>query len=219
MMQTSIIKIRKRDIFILIALTFLSLVPTAAGIYRVVTLAGSAEMNAENARFHIAPAPVVIHIVSSLIYCLLGAFQFAPGFRQKHRNWHRKSGRFLAALGLTSALSGLWMTLYYPAASNDGPALFYIRLIVAPAMTVFLFLGVRAVMRKEFMSHGEWMLRAYALGLGAGTQVFTHVAWSLAVGTPFGASRDAMMGLGWLINYALAEWIIQRSRSRHFAEG
>jgi len=203
-------QIRQRDRLILAVLIFLSLVPAAAGIYRVISLAAGAAVTEENARFHSAPFPVVVHILSSLVYCLLGAFQFAPGFRANHRSWHRKSGRVIAAAGLASALTGLWMTLYYPAAANDGPALYYIRLIVAPAMVFSLLMGIYAATQKKLQSHGAWMLRAYALGLGAGTQVFTHVGYMLLVATPTGPSRDAMMALGWLINAAVAEWIFRR---------
>ncbi|MFZ5628367.1 MAG: DUF2306 domain-containing protein [Spirochaetota bacterium] len=200
------------DRIIVGALLFLGLLPTAAGIYRLVELGGAAPVTAENARFHASPAPVVLHVVGSLIYSLLGAFQFAQGLRRRNLSWHRSAGRVIAIAGLVSALSGFWMTLYYPAASNDGPALYYVRLFVAPAMAFCLVMGVYAITGRNTRSHGAWMLRAYALGMGAGTQVFTHLGYMLLVATPTGYSRDAMMALGWLLNAALAEWIIWRSR-------
>jgi hypothetical protein len=36
-------------------------------------------------------------------------------------------------------------------------------------------LGIEAILARSFTAHGEWMLRAYALGLGASTQVLTHL--------------------------------------------
>lgn len=191
------------------ALLFLGLVPAAAGIYRLFELGTDATITGDNARFHTAPLPVVLHIVSSLVYSLVGAFQFSAGFRRHNLPWHRRAGRIIALAGIVSALSGLWMTLHYPAAANDGPTLFYVRLVVAPAMFFFLVMGVYAIMQRKIQVHGAWMLRAYALGLGAGTQVFTHVGYMLLVATPNGLSRDAMMALGWLINAAVAEWLIR----------
>ena len=204
----------RRDRYIIVGLIILSLVPALAGIMRVVSLAGGETINAENERFHAAPLPVILHIVASLLYCLAGAFQFAPGFRAKHRNWHRQSGRFIAAAGLVSAITGLVMTLTYSAAANDGPALFYIRLVIAPAMVLCLLAGVYAIIKKNLQSHGAFMLRAYALGQGAGTQVFTHIGYMLVVATPTAYSRDAKMALGWLINVVVAEWIIWRRKRR-----
>jgi hypothetical protein len=55
------------------------------------------------------------------------------------------------------------------------------------------------------------MTRAYAIGLGAGTQVLTHLPWFLLVGKPDETPRAFMMGAGWVINLAVAEWIIRRT--------
>lgn len=55
------------------------------------------------------------------------------------------------------------------------------------------------------------MTRAYAIGLGAGTQVLTHLPWFLLVGgTPGELPRGVMMGAGWVINIVVAEWVIRR---------
>lgn len=56
--------------------------------------------------------------------------------------------------------------------------------------------------------HREWMMRGYAIGLGAGTQVLTLLAGELIVGPPSELSQALLMGAGWVINLAVAEWII-----------
>ena len=33
------------------------------------------------------PLPVVLHVLSASVYCALGAFQFAPGFRRRRPGW------------------------------------------------------------------------------------------------------------------------------------
>ena len=56
----------------------LSVIPVAAGTVRLVQLGGGAEITPDNARFFAAPLPVVLHIISASLYCIMGAFQFAP---------------------------------------------------------------------------------------------------------------------------------------------
>jgi hypothetical protein len=48
--------------------------------------------------------------------------------------------------------------------------------------------------------------REYAIGLGAGTQVLTHVPWTLLVGAPGEFTRALLMAAGWVINLVVAEW-------------
>jgi hypothetical protein len=54
------------------------------------------------------------------------------------------------------------------------------------------------------------MIRAYALGLGAGTQAFTHLPWFLIPSIQGELARTLCMAAGWAINLAIAEWMIWR---------
>ncbi|WP_437968626.1 DUF2306 domain-containing protein [Sorangium sp. So ce260] len=191
----------------------LSAVPVAAGAVRLVGMAGAAEITPENARFLADPLPAVLHIVSVTVWCLLGAFQFSPDIRRRSPGWHRGAGRLLVPLGLVAALSGLWLTRSYPPVDHDGPLLHGMRLVVGSAMALFICLGLVAVLRRDIAGHRAWMVRGYALALGAGTQVLTHLPWVLFGGIQGELSRALAMGAGWAINVAAAEWII-RSRSR-----
>lgn len=212
----------KSDWLIPAGLIALSFIPIAAGSFRIIQLGTDAEITPENARFFAAPLPVVLHIVSSVIYCVLGAFQFAQGFRRRHPNWHRTAGRMLVPCGLVSALSALWMTQFYPAANLegplpadfDGPFLYVIRLLAGSAMALFLCLGFAAGMRRDIPRHRAWMIRGYALGLGAGTQVFTHLPWFMFPSIHGELARTLFMGAGWAINMAVAEWLISRKPRR-----
>ena len=86
-----------------------------------------------------------------------------------------------------------------------------IRLIVGTGMVVAIVLGVAAALRRDFARHRAWMMRGYAIGLGAGTQVLTHVPWVVAFGVPGEFTRAMLMAAGWAINLAVAAWFI-RSR-------
>jgi hypothetical protein len=54
------------------------------------------------------------------------------------------------------------------------------------------------------------MTRAYAIGMGAGTQVLTHLPWFILIGDTGVASRAVLMGAGWGINLIVAEIAIRR---------
>lgn len=143
----------------------------------------------------------------------LGALQFHPGFRERNRPWHRAAGRVLGVLGLLAALTGLWMAHYYPWPAWDGVGVYVERLVAGTAMLASIALGLVAVRRRDFRAHGEWMTRAYALGLGAGTQVLTHIPWFILTDAqPTRTGRTVTMGSAWLINAIAAEWIIRRRR-------
>jgi hypothetical protein len=195
------------------ALIALSLVPALFGTVRLAQLARGAEITAENARFFAMPLPVALHIVVVIPYCIVGAFQFAPSFRRRHRGWHRAAGKVLAPLGMVGALTGVWMAHHYPWPAGDGELLYVIRLVFGTAMFVSIVLALIAVRRRDFASHGAWMMRGYAIGLGAGTQVLTHLPWFLLAGRPGELPRALLMGAGWAINLGVAEWIIRRGRA------
>jgi len=198
---------RRRVWLIPTGLIGLSLVPMVAGSLRLTELARGAEVTADNERFFTTPLPVVVHIVAATLYLGIGAFQFVPNLRRGA--WHRTAGRALVPLGLAAALSGLWMAVFYDLPPSDGELLLFFRLIFGTGMIVAIVLGVVAVRRHEFATHRAWMMRGYAIGLGAGTQAFTHVPWLIAFGTPSAFTRAWLMAAGWLINLAVAEWFIR----------
>jgi len=192
-----------------VGLIALSIIPLLAGVVRLAELSSGATITIENARFHETPLPVVLHIFSSLIFCVLGAFQFVPNIRRKAPSWHKNSGRVLIPCGLISAASGLWMTQFYSGAEFNSPALYWLRITVGAAMLGAISLSLIAIRNRNFTVHGVWMIRSYALGLGAGTQVLTLLPLIIfqlgSVSTVF-----ISMVAGWGINFLVAEWIIRK---------
>ena len=199
------------------SLLLLSLVPVAAGAVRLVGLAtsggggGGGAITPENARFLAMPSPVVLHIVSATVFCLLGAFQFDSAFRRRSPGLHRAAGRVLALCGILAALTGLWMTAGYAIpAGLQGGLLYGVRMVVGVSMALAIMASVRAVLRRRIEQHRAWMVRAYALGQGAGTQVLILLPVTLIVGAPTFFFRDVLMASAWSLNVLIAEWIIRR---------
>jgi uncharacterized membrane protein len=208
-------KARKfRSFWVVAGLILLSVIPLISGAFRLNQLANGAPITPENARFSASPLPVVLHIVSVSFYAVLGAFQFVPSLRQRRNRWHRIAGWFLIPCGLVVALSGLWMTLFYPWPKGDGVAVYGLRLLFGSGMLLSILLGIAAIRRRDYAQHGDWMLRGYALGMGAGTQVLTGMVAAMVVDPPTERSRTILMGSAWVINLAVAEWIIRRRTSR-----
>ena len=193
----------------------LSFVPVVAGVVRLSSLAGGATgggVTPENARFMAMPTPVVMHIVCASVFCVLGALQFDSALRQRFPRLHRMAGRVAAPCGIVAALTGLWMTAAYAIpAELQGPLLYGVRMVVGLAMTLAVVVSVRAVLQRRITQHKAWMVRAYALGQGAGTQVLILLPVTLLAGAPTFFFRDVLMASAWGLNMAFAEWVI-RSR-------
>lgn len=199
----------KADGLVPAGLILLSAVPFIAGIFRLFTLASGAEITPENARFFASPWPVIIHIIGATLFSILGAFQFSNGFRRRWPNWHRLVGRVLIGCGLAAALSGLWMTHFYPLQPDlQGNILYFARMVLGSMMALFTVFSLIAIRWRNIASHRAWIIRAYAIGQGAGTQVLVLLPYGLLFGTPNELTRDLLMCLAWLINIILAEWII-----------
>jgi len=195
-----------------VALVVLSIVPVVAGSLRLLEVSGGPQLLPDNPRIDASPAPVVLHVVAAALYALVGAFQFSTRLRRRRPGWHRSSGRVLVGAGLVVAGSGLWMTLFYPGAPG-GDVLWAVRLLVGSAMAASIILGFTAIRRRDITAHRAWMVRAYALGVGAGTQAFTQ-----GIGEAIFGTSDLSTGLsissGWVINAAVAEWVIRRPSVR-----
>ncbi|KGN36343.1 DUF2306 domain-containing protein [Knoellia subterranea] len=167
-----------------------------------------------DARLTDSPVAVVVHIVSAAVYALVGSLQFVGALRRRHPEWHRRSGRMLVVAGLGVAGSALWLTLFFPPQPDSGVLLFVLRVRFGSAMIAGLGLGVRAIRRGDVATHRAWMTRSYAIALAAGTQAFTEGIGGAVFGD--GAlALDVSRGAAWVINLAVAEWIIRREPLGH----
>jgi uncharacterized membrane protein len=202
--------IARREWLIPTALIVLVLIPLAAGADRVAGLAGGAQVTPQNARFFDQPVPVLVHIFAATVYTVLGAFQFPPRLRRRHLRWHRWAGRLLVPCGLAVALSGLWMNFFYPTPPSDDTLLLGFRVVFGGAMVVSIVTGFVAILRGNVPLHRAWMIRGYAIAVGAGTQALTQAPIAVLAGTPTGVLKALMMAGAWLLNLAIAEWIIRR---------
>ncbi|WP_267298666.1 DUF2306 domain-containing protein [Parachryseolinea silvisoli] len=148
-----------------------------------------------------------IHVLSSCFLLIAGFTQFYNPLRQKLSKLHRYMGMlYLVILVFLSGPAGLIMALY----ANGG----------LPSQTAFTMLSMLwifftikayvAILRRDFIMHGNFMIRSYALTLSA----LTLRAWKYLLVMFFQPHpMDAYMivaWLGWVPNLLLAEWLIYR---------
>ncbi|UZN02819.1 DUF2306 domain-containing protein [Cellulomonas sp. S1-8] len=187
-----------------------SFIPIAVGSVRMVSLTGAVDVSDT---LGAAPAPVpalVAHVVGITIYVVLGALQFHRGLRARRPRWHRWSGRVTAPAGIVAAVSGVWLALA-AVGPHANSVLVVTRVLVGAGMVVALVLGVRAAVGRDFRHHRAWMVRAYALGQGAGTQVVVVGVVGSAMGGALTPLVEAVLfAAAWGINLAIGEWSIRR---------
>jgi uncharacterized membrane protein len=198
------------------ALIAIVVIPAIFGSLRLIGLAGGPQLMPADPRFTSSPLPVVVHIASAVSYAVLGAFQFSTALRRRRPGWHRAAGRVLVVLGMAVAVSALWMTLFYPRQPGTGVLAYLFRLAFGAGMAASIILGLTAIRRRDIARHQAWMIRAYALALGAGTQVFTKGIGPAVFGTSE-LTLDLSLGAAWILNLAIAEYLIRRSAHRRSA--
>jgi uncharacterized membrane protein len=207
----------KSEYWVPAGLIALSFIPAVAGGARLASLAGATEVTPENIRFFAAPLPVILHVIGATAFCVIGAFQFVPALRRRPSRWHKLSGRALVPAGVVAALTGLWMAQFHDLPPEDGFVLYLERLIFGFAMLGSLVLGVVTVIRRDFSAHKAWMMRGYAIGLGAGTQAMLGLPVILLSGPPDQTVKAVYMGLAWALNLAFVEWRLRRGVPRRTA--
>ena len=194
------------------ALILLALVPVGSGVFRLLEQSNSATIiTPENQRFFANPLPIVAHSLSGIVFLILGALQFAPRLRRPKPGWHKILGRILIPSGLVLAFSAIWMTHFNEMPKFDGTLVYGTRMVFGAWMVFTIVLGTAAIYRRDFTNHGDWMTRAYAVGSGGNTQVFTS-GWLFLFFPEHmnDFTRAITLGAGWVINFFIAEWVIRR---------
>ena len=185
------------------------LVPILANaLRRVAIAAGAAGSSAGDGGMSLA---VILHVVGATVFVVLGALQFSAGFRRRRPSWHRIAGRLAILAALLAAASGLWLA--FATLADYAPLRVRVRLLAAAGLALCITLGFRAIRQRRLPHHRAWMIRAFAIGLGAATQVFT-LGFGEGIFGKSAVSIALLNGAGWAINLAVAEWIIRRTPRR-----
>jgi hypothetical protein len=201
-----------------IAVIALTLLTSGAAILRLViiarpdarAIATSAELADTTKRFderyNRHPVMGALHVAPALLFMAAAPLQFSKRIRARWICFHRWSGRILLAAGIGSIIVGLALVPALPlfGGRNAAAAVYFFG-------PIFLFCAGKAwyhVRRREIALHREWVIRTFAIALGASTdRVMLLLLFALTH-----ASMEELFGislwLGWSINLVIAEtWI------------
>ena len=158
------------------------------------------------------PIIAAIHMASGVAFILFAPLQFIKRVRNNNLSLHRGLGRVLVICALIAGAYGLIATIALPAfggISSETAAWFF--------GLLFLFSLLRAywcVRNKKIALHREWMIRAFAIGLGVGTQRLFLLILIPTTGYSFEAVFGSGLWLGFSLNLLIAEIWINVSRSK-----
>jgi len=103
------------------------------------------------------------HMVPGLLFMLIVPLQFISSIRQHYPKLHKVIGYTALTLSVALIPSGLIFAFAYPYVGfkEQVPTVFYTSIYIA-----CVYMGVRAILRRDISTHREWMVRVYAMGLG-----------------------------------------------------
>ena len=204
--------LNRREWMFLVFIFIFSFIPTFGGMFRIAEILSGTAFIPPNPRAIAEPFPIVLHIVGSSVFCLFGAMQFIPSIRRAHPDTHRKMGKIIALAGLLSALTGLWMTLFFTFPSElQGNLLYWARSIFSIMMISLIIKAITSIRTGDIEAHRSAMLWAYAIGQGASTQAFLGIGWMAVSGLELmGSARDMLMVSGWVINLLVAKCLVTK---------
>jgi len=163
------------------------------------------------------PRLTLVHILPALFFLLLAPLQFSQTFRDRHLQWHRRTGRILLLCGVVVGTTALVMSFGMPAIGGVNQA-------AATTLFALFFLFAldrawRHIRRREVALHREWMIRAFSIGLAVATirpivGVFFATARFTAL-TPHEFFGTAFW-IGFVLHFIAAEAWIQWTRPQAF---
>lgn len=192
---------------LVVFLLILALVPVGSALYRLVDVALWPATD-DSLRFHLAPIVTVLHAGGGALFLTLGPLQLIPALRR--RLWHKVAGRVVLVAGLAAALSGIVMTLTFPADPANGPLLQGLRLAFGAAWAGWLVLAFLAIRAGDVPSHRAQMARALAVAFGGATTAPLLGLWLLAGGEYTPTTSALIQGAAWVLNLAIVELALLR---------
>ena len=157
------------------------------------------------------PAVFFTHVFSSIVVLLAGVTQFPVVFRTRYRKVHRYAGRVYVLLIL--CVSG--PTGFVMACLANGGWVAQVAFCLLAALWVYVtWKGYATIRQGNVAAHQRWMARSYALTLSAVTLRLWK--WGIVLAfepRPMDTYR-MVAWLGWTVNLAAAELILNGSLKR-----
>lgn len=163
----------------------------------------------DSQRLSATPILHFMHVLGGATFGMLGPIQFSRVLMHRYGRLHRVLGRVFVAAGAMISLSALSLLWHFPdtysVAMNSG------RLLFGIALGVALILAMRAIYSRDFTRHRNWMIRAYAIGVGATAVTMVFFPIFLITGEPpKGLTSDIAFLGAWTACIVFAEGLVRR---------
>ncbi len=166
-----------------------------------------------NSKFLDYPNITLLHVIPGGIYLGLAPFQFLGRIRSRWLGYHRLAGRFLASIGLVVGVAAVFLALVIPFSGRWEQVIngFFGTLFI-----ISLVKGVMYIRAGQIDLHREWMIRAFAIGLGIATMRLLFIPALIIVGDPTHSQIEtlsiASFSVAFCLHSSFAEYWIRRSR-------
>jgi hypothetical protein len=191
-------------VLMLFILTFIPLASAPVRMFQILT----DQLPADAIKFTTVPWTLFFHALGGLAFGLAGPLQFAGALKTRFGWFHKFTGRIFVIAGVFLALSALRLLIEFPHDSTW--VLVSARAAAACGKLFTITLALNAVWDRNFAQHRAWMIRTYALGMGAATISFIQLPIFLIRGKALeGYLADSLFVLSWVINLTLAEIVIR----------
>jgi len=129
-----------------------------------------------------------VHVIPAIYLSFFGLLQLVPKIRNRYRNFHRWNGRIFLALGMSGAITGLFLQWSKGDETNTAASLgitFNGLLIVGAVVMAWL-----TAIRKRFDLHRRWAVHAFILINGVWTFRLYLMGWYMVNQGPNGNTRN-----------------------------
>ena len=162
--------------------------------------------------YFVSPEPIVVHIASGILFCILAPFQFSTRLRMRYRKLHRNAGRVAMVAGFLFALTAvvlmgwppmspeLWM--HYTAMNVGG---------IGAGLSICL--SFWAIRRGDVTAHRQWMRRAIAFGLLGASRILFDLILIPVFGYETPMSEGISVWCAIALNLFVAERLSKSGRS------
>lgn len=198
----------RKSITVPITLLFFSLVTILIAVVQAFQIPFGA-LPLDSSRLEAAPFSHFIHVVGGALFGLIGPLQFGRVLAGKYGRIHRVMGRVFLAAGAALSISSLTLLWSFP--SSHSVLVSGGRLVFGIALAIALVFAMSAIKARNFKKHRDWMIRAYALGIGATaiSMIFIPI-YAITGKPPTGLFADIIFIGSWALCVALAEYIVRR---------
>lgn len=160
-------------------------------------------------RLSAAPVWHFMHVLGGATFGILGPIQFGRVLMRRYGFLHRVMGRVFVVAGAMVSLSSLGLLWHFPGAYSV--AVSSGRLLFGIALGVALAIAMQAIRKRDLVRHRNWMIRAYAIGIGATavTMVFFPI-YVITGEPPTGLVSDIVFLGSWTACIVFAEGLVRR---------